>query len=168
MSRPVTSEAPGRGHPRQGASTIVLIGPSTSLDTLSVLLVLRSRPPFAGLWSLPGGHVEADEELAQAARREVLEETGLALSSLERVALHTIFGAAGEPTHEITVFLAHVPLGAAPVAADDAGAAAFFPLAALSSLHLTEGAADLVLAAARRFVDNTADAGSLTEIEPDG
>jgi 8-oxo-dGTP diphosphatase len=42
-----------------------------------LLLVRRGRPPSAGLWSVPGGRVEPGETPAQAAVREVREETGL-------------------------------------------------------------------------------------------
>lgn len=42
-----------------------------------ILLVRRARPPSAGLWSLPGGHVEPGEDDASAIVREVAEETGL-------------------------------------------------------------------------------------------
>lgn len=42
-----------------------------------VLLVRRGRPPGAGTWSLPGGRIEAGEAPADAAVREVFEETSL-------------------------------------------------------------------------------------------
>lgn len=42
-----------------------------------ILVVRRGQAPSAGLWSIPGGRVEADETLGVAARREVREETGL-------------------------------------------------------------------------------------------
>lgn len=39
-----------------------------------VLLATRTKPPFEGAFSLPGGHVEASETLEQAALRELYEE----------------------------------------------------------------------------------------------
>tara|TARA_R110000824_G_scaffold40667_3_gene121655 strand:+ start:1132 stop:1557 length:426 start_codon:yes stop_codon:yes gene_type:complete len=39
----------------------------------------------AGEWDLPGGHAHEDEKLEKAARREVLEETGLSLGRLEKI-----------------------------------------------------------------------------------
>jgi 8-oxo-dGTP diphosphatase len=44
-----------------------------------VLLVRRARPPALGLFTLPGGGVEAGETLVEAIIREVAEETGLVI-----------------------------------------------------------------------------------------
>jgi ADP-ribose pyrophosphatase YjhB (NUDIX family) len=42
-----------------------------------VVLVKRNIEPGLGLWSLPGGFIEEDENVEQAVIREVEEETGL-------------------------------------------------------------------------------------------
>jgi ADP-ribose pyrophosphatase YjhB (NUDIX family) len=50
-----------------------------------VLLIRRGQEPLKGEWSLPGGAVELGETLEEAIRREVLEETGLAVEVVEIV-----------------------------------------------------------------------------------
>ncbi len=47
-----------------------------------VLLVRRGRPPNLGVWSLPGGAQELGETAEAAARRELLEESGLQVGPL--------------------------------------------------------------------------------------
>ena len=42
-----------------------------------LLMVRRGHGPGAGTWSVPGGHVELGETLAEAVVRELAEETGL-------------------------------------------------------------------------------------------
>ena len=67
---------------------------------LQVLLVQRDLPPFKGRWALPGGFVRLDEDLEAAARRELVEETGLAQVFLEQ--LYT-FGAVDRDPRERVV-----------------------------------------------------------------
>ncbi len=50
----------------------------------AVLLVERAGEPLKGYWSLPGGLLETGELLADAVRREVLEETGLIVEPVSR------------------------------------------------------------------------------------
>jgi 8-oxo-dGTP diphosphatase len=52
---------------------------------LHVLLVQRKHWPFEGRWAIPGGFVNMDEGLDQAARRELEEETGVRDIYLEQL-----------------------------------------------------------------------------------
>lgn len=100
-----------------------------------VLLIQRKHDPFAGKWALPGGFVDEGERLADAARRELQEETGLRIEDLEQLY------AAGDPGRDprgwtvSVVFLARVDADELkPLAGDDAAAADWFPLDELPPL----------------------------------
>jgi 8-oxo-dGTP diphosphatase len=87
---------------------------------IEVLLIKRARDPFKGWWALPGGFVDENESLEDAAARELLEETGLSRIHLDQV------GAFGDPGrdprgHTVSiVFSAVVDQRIQPHAADDA------------------------------------------------
>ena len=98
-----------------------------------VLLIQRKKEPFAGAWALPGGFVDANERLEDAARRELREETGLEVDALEQ--LYTA-GDPGRDPRGWTVSIAF--LGRTKRlranAGDDAAAVAWFPLDELPPL----------------------------------
>ncbi len=71
------SQAP-RDYP---ARPIIGIGIAV-LRGSAVLMIRRGRPPAQGAWSLPGGAQKLGETAEQAARRELMEETGLAVGPL--------------------------------------------------------------------------------------
>jgi len=95
-----------------------------------VLLIRRGRPPFEGSWALPGGFVDMEETLETAARRELLEETGIKAGAMTQ--LHT-FGDPGRDPRGRTisvVYLTRVNVGQVQaVAGDDAADVGWFALA---------------------------------------
>jgi 8-oxo-dGTP diphosphatase len=96
---------------------------------LKVLLIERALEPFKGRWALPGGFVRVDETVAEAARRELVEETGLRDVYLEQ--LYT-FGEVGRDPRERVVSVAHYALvklsDHRAKAATDAANAQWFPV----------------------------------------
>jgi 8-oxo-dGTP diphosphatase len=76
-------------------------------NELAVLLIERGLPPFRGQHALPGGFVQSDEDLAEAARRELAEETAIEDVHVEQLAT---FGAPGRDPRGRTVTVAHLAL----------------------------------------------------------
>jgi ADP-ribose pyrophosphatase YjhB (NUDIX family) len=113
----------------------------------SILLVERGRPPLKGYWSLPGGALEAGEQLADALRREVLEETGLEVKPLSVVEIfeRILRDTEGKAEYHYVVidYLCKVS-GGELKPADDATQAAWVKRRDLSAYRITEGTLEVI------------------------
>lgn len=118
-----------------------------------LLMIRRGHEPARGLWSLPGGHVEAGEHLADAVRREVREETGL---EVEVGSLAGILEVLGDPHFVILDYFVEVRGDAPPAGAGDAGDARWIELDEVPELDCTP-----------RFVESLRAWGVLTPKGPD-
>jgi 8-oxo-dGTP diphosphatase len=54
-----------------------------------VLLIRRKHDPFRGCYALPGGFVDVGETVEAACRRELKEETGLAVGALRLIGVYS-------------------------------------------------------------------------------
>lgn len=122
-----------------------------------VLLVRRGRPPLEDSWSLPGGRIEWGERAADAALRELMEETSC---TAELVGLIDVVdgllsrrGTPDEPVwgHYVLIDYAARWTGGEPKAGDDAREARFFSPAEVETLGLWSETLRII-AAARAMV----------------
>lgn len=124
-------DSPGTSpYGNQGASVILLARDA-------VLMVRRSRPPFENVWSFPGGRLEAGETAEAAARREVLEETGIVAGEL--VFLGAFNPLARDRPFHLSVFAGRIErceVGAG----SDASEAAFIQVGEVAGMPHTDGA----------------------------
>ncbi|MEN8256836.1 MAG: NUDIX domain-containing protein [Thermodesulfobacteriota bacterium] len=98
---PVSYEYP---HPAVTVDCVVF---GLDEEDLKVLLIKRNLDPFQGRWALPGGFVRLEENLEEAARRELFEEAGLSNIFLEQ--LYT-FGEVGRDPRERVITVTYYAL----------------------------------------------------------
>ena len=101
-------------------------------DDGRVLLVKRGNRPGKGLWSIPAGFVEFDEDPAGTAARECLEETGLTVELTGLLDVIRGSGLSGEASFLI-VYRGRIVEGKL-AASDDAEQVAFFDVDCLPQL----------------------------------
>ena len=106
---------------------MVIFARGSEAEHLEVLLIQRGRPPFRGQYALPGGFVNPDESVDDAAARELKEETGVDCGCLEQ--LRTFSTPGRDPRRWVITcaYLALVEKSEITVkAGDDAKAAEWF------------------------------------------
>jgi 8-oxo-dGTP diphosphatase len=93
-----------------------------------IVLVRRAHPPPG--WALPGGFVDKGERVADAARREAKEETGLDVEITELLGVYS--DPKRDPRGMSTVSVVFIGRASGrPVGGDDAAEARVFPLDSL-------------------------------------
>lgn len=111
--------------PAVTVDVVAVRGPAHSPE---VLLIRRARAPFKGAWALPGGFVGIDEDLPDAARRELFEETGIRARCLVELG---VFGRPDRDPRGRVISVAYLARLARPDiarAGDDASSAEWFPM----------------------------------------
>jgi len=101
-------------------------------DGGKILLGRRMRGPYAGLWCIPCGYVEWDEEIRDAACREMAEETGLDVEIGDVCAVHSNFHDRAHQT--VGVWFRGQICGGTVRPGDDLDRVAYFPFDRLPAL----------------------------------
>ena len=101
--------------------------------TLRVLLVKRRNEPYKDCWAFPGGFMEIDEDLETCARREVMEETGMALGEVFQF---RSYSAVDRDPRELVITVVHFAFEALAEVkgSDDAAEARWFDIDNLPKL----------------------------------
>ena len=112
--------------PRPSVTTDCVIFGYDGKD-LKLLLVERDIPPFKGMWALPGGYLQMDEDAIDGAKRELFEETGLRDAYIEQF---RTFSAVDRDPRGRVITIAHLALVriSEVKGGDDAAKAQWFPL----------------------------------------
>ncbi len=99
-----------------------------------ILLIERKNEPFAGKWALPGGFLDMDEEISDAAYRELEEETGIVDVPLTEFKTYGSLGRDPRGRTISVVFIGDVKSCVAVQAGDDAARAKWFSMNQLPGL----------------------------------
>jgi ADP-ribose pyrophosphatase YjhB (NUDIX family) len=117
-----------------------------------VLVVRRARKPALGVYTLPGGVVEAGETLLEALRREVREETALEIEPLGLAGYREVIGrdaGARVERHFVILPFACRWVSGEPSLNEELDDARWLDPRELEGLTTTEGLAEIVTAAER-------------------
>ena len=105
------------------------------------LLIQRGWNPNRGAWQLPGGYVEADEEIVPAVEREVFEEAGVQAKVEDIIGFrHSIAGSIGGPSANIYVVFRLTPISGEPsFDGDETIGAGYFSLDEIAEMDRVQG-----------------------------
>jgi 8-oxo-dGTP diphosphatase len=119
-------------------------------QSTQILLIKRKNDPYKDCWALPGGFVDQDEDLEEAALRELKEETSITLNHLKQL------GAFGKPkrdprSHVVSIaYFSYVDTITNAIAQDDAKEAAWFTIDKLPELAFDH--ADIIELALKKYL----------------
>ncbi|ONH23831.1 NUDIX domain-containing protein [Pseudofrankia asymbiotica] len=108
--------------------TADVVALSDADGVLHVLLIRRVYDPHAGMWALPGGHVDPGEDVQAAAFREFAEETGLHVVNLRPVVICSDPGRDPRGRYVSFAYATYLSGMPTPTAGDDADAARWVPV----------------------------------------
>jgi 8-oxo-dGTP diphosphatase len=117
------------GLPRIGSALIVRD------EANRILLGKRNKDPQRGNWVLPGGKIHAFESIADAAARELAEETGLTVEVQHQFRVYEVINEPNE--HRIVIYSWAKVVGGDLRASDDISEVKFVSLRELGDLPLT-------------------------------
>jgi len=121
-----------------------------------VLLVCRARPPMHGLFTFPGGVVEAGETVLEALKREVLEETSLVVEPVELAGFRDIVMRDADnriSRHFVIMAFAARWISGEPVLNEELGEFRWLLPSEVAGVPTTEGLEPIVHTAFRRMAE---------------
>ncbi len=142
MDIPETAETYDVSKYERPSVTIDVVIFSILDDELKVLLIKRKSWPHEGMWAIPGGFVQMDESLEEAAYRELAEETNVTRDQVYLEQLYTFGDPKRDPRTRVITVAYFALVGADklhPRAADDAEDVDWFSVYNLPSLAFDHG-----------------------------
>ncbi|OFX24789.1 MAG: NUDIX hydrolase [Bacteroidetes bacterium GWA2_31_9] len=102
--------------------------------SFELLLIKRKHEPFENHWALPGGFMDMDETIENAASRELLEETGLIIENLKQFKTYSSINRDPRGRTVSVIFYGFVDENQLPKAGDDATEVKWFNINDLPKL----------------------------------
>lgn len=97
---------------------IVLVVSVSVMKDNKVLLIKENKPSAYNKWNFPSGRIESNEDILEAAKREVKEETGLEIKFLNTTGVYNF---KSETNHQVFMFhfIGEITAGKVKLAEDE-------------------------------------------------